>query len=214
MKVVLFVFLFSINIFASGEILCLSKIFDSAKEIAEKASDFKKSVEVLEDLKIIEEEQAKDLKKQSEFLKDVDQSVSVIDYVDNQIETDHTTIETLDALYDASELTDKYFGYSPYEDVYIAYSDATLKTINDALADPSKANEIDSQDAANKLAAHQSAKQIIEQAKTNDFLAKIIMDRQKQHVADIEATAKEEEKSITRSNDSRVFFQKYRRFAR
>ena len=214
MKIILFVFLFSINIFAAGEILWLSKIFDSAKDIAEKASDFKKSVEVLEDLKIIEEEQAKDLKKQSEFLKDVDQSVSVIDYVDNQIETDHTTIETLDALYDASELTDKYFGYSPYEDVYIAYSDATLKTINDALADPSKANEIDSQDAANKLAAHQSAKQIIEQAKTNDFLAKIIMDRQKQHVADIEATAKEEEKSITRSNDSRVFFQKYRRFAR
>ena len=62
----------------------------------------------------------------------------------------------MDALYDASELTDKYFGYSPYEDVYIAYSDATFKTINDPLADPKKANEIDSQDAANKLAAHQS----------------------------------------------------------
>ena len=193
MKIILFVFLFSINIFAAGEVFWLTKIFDSAKDIAEKASDFKKSVEVLEDLKIIEEEQAKDLKKQSEFLKDVDESVSVIDYVDNQIETDHTTIETLDALYDASELTDKYLGYSPYEDVFIAYSDATLKTINDALADPSKANEIDSQDAANKLAAHQSAKKIIEQAKTNDFLAKIIMDRQKQHVADIEATKKEEE---------------------
>ena len=214
MKIILFVFLFSINIFAAGEILWLSKIFDSAKDIAEKASDFKKSVEVLEDLKIIEEEQAEDLKKQSEFLKDVDQSVSVIDYVDNQIETDHTTIETLDALYDASELTDKYFGYSPYEDVYIAYSDATLKTINDALADPKKANEIDSQDAANKLAAHQSAKQIIEQAKTNDLLAKSLANDELQRQANYELNEKIREKQFTRANDSRVFFSKFRRFMR
>jgi hypothetical protein len=214
MKIILFVFLFSINIFAAGEVFWLTKIFDSAKDIAEKASDFKKSVTILEDLKIIEEEQAKDLKKQSEFLKDVDQSVSVIDYVDNQIETDHTTIETLDALYDASELTDKYFGYSPYEDVYIAYSDATLKTINDALADPKKANEIDSQDAANKLAAHQSAKQIIEQAKTNDLLAKSLANDELQRQANYELNEKIREKQFTRANDSRVFFSKFRRFMR
>ena len=103
----------------------------------------------------------------------MDQSDSVIDYIDNQIKVDHDTIDALDALYDASEITDKYFGYSPYEDTYIPYSEATLKTINDALADPKKVKETDSQDAHNKMSAHQSSKIIIEQAKTNDYWEKL-----------------------------------------
>ena len=78
-------------------------------------------------MKLIEQKQSDDLRYQSKFMKDLDQSDSVIDYIDHQVKVDHDTIDTLDTLYDASELTDKYFGYSPYEDTYIPYSDATLQ---------------------------------------------------------------------------------------
>ena len=214
MRVLFVLLLISTHVFAVGEVYWLTKIFNSAKDISDKAGDFRKSVKIAEDLKLIEEQQSDDLRYQSKFMKDVDQSNSVIDYIDNQIKVDHDTIKTLDALYDASELTDKYFGYSPYEDTYIPYSDATLQTINDALADPEKAKEMDSQDAYNKMSAHQSSKMIIEQAKTNDLLGKIVATNEKQHVANINATIEEEQKRITRSNDERVFFSKYRRFMR
>jgi hypothetical protein len=214
MKVLLVLLLISSQVFAVGEVFWLSKIFSSAKDISDKAKDFSKSVKIAEDLKLIEKEQSKDLKYQSQFMKDVDESNSVMDYIDNQIKVDHGTIETLDALYDASELTDKYFGYSPYEDVYIAYSEETLKTINDALEDPNKAKETGSQDAHNKLSSHQLAKIVIEQAKTNDMLGKIVANNEKQHIANINTTKEEEEKRMTRSNDKRVFFSKYRRFMR
>jgi hypothetical protein len=214
MKVCLIVLVISSHVFAVGEVFWLTKIFHSAKEISDKAGDFRKSVKIAEDLKIIESEQSKEMRYQSKFMKDVDQSDSVIDYIDRQVKVDHDTIKTLDALYDASELTDKYFGYSPYEDTYIPYSEATLQTINDALADPEKAKEMDSQDAHNKMSAHQSSKMIIEQAKTNDLLGKIVANNEKQHIANIKATKEEEEKRMNRSNDERVFFSKFRRFAR
>jgi len=214
MRVLLILLLVSTQLFAVGEVFWLTKIFDSAKDISDKAGDFRKSVKISEDLKLIGKEQSKNLRFQSDFMKNVDQSDSVIDYIDNQVKVDHDTIDTLDALYDASELTDKYLGYSPYEDAYIPYSDATLKTINDALEDPEKSKETDSQDAHNKLSAHQNSKIIIEQAKTNDMLGKIVANNEKQHIADINATKEEEEKRITRSNDKRIFFSKYRRFMR
>lgn len=214
MRVLFVLLLISTHVFAVGEVYWLTQIFNSAKDISDKAGDFRKSVKIAEDLKLIEEQQSDDLRYQSEFMKNVDQSNSVIDYIDRQVKVDHDTINTLDALYDASELTDKYFGYSPYEDTYIPYSDATLQTINDALADPEKAKEMDSQDAHNKLSAHQSSKMIIEQAKTNDLLGKIVANNEKQHVANINATKEEEQKRMTRSNDERVFFSKFRRFAR
>ena len=214
MRYLLIIFLISSQIYAAGEILWLGKILTVSKQISEKAGDFRKSVKIAEDLKLIEEEQSKELRYQSKFMRDVDQSDSVIDYIDNQIKVDHDTIDALDALYDASEITDKYFGYSPYEDTYIPYSEATLKTINDALADPKKVKEMDSQDAHNKMSAHQSSKIIIEQAKTNDLLGKIVANNEKQHIANIKATKEEEQKRITRSNDERVFFSKFRRFAR
>ena len=214
MRVLFVLLLISTHIFAVGEVYWLTQIFNSAKDISDKAADFRKSVKIAEDLKLIEEQQSNDLRYQSKFMKDVDQSNSVIDYIDHQVKVDHGTIDTLDTLYDASELTDKYFGYSPYEDTYIPYSDATLQTINDALEDPKKAKEMDSQDAHNKLSSHQSAKMIIEQAKTNDLLGKIVANNEKQHVANINATKEEEQKRMTRSNDERLFFSKYRRFMR
>lgn len=214
MRVCLILLVISSQLYAGMDLFWLTKIFHSAKDISDKAADFRKSVKIAEDLKLIEQKQSDDLRYQSKFMRDVDQSDSVIDYIDHQVKVDHSTIDTLDTLYDASELTDKYFGYSPYEDTYIPYSDATLQTINDALSDPEKAKEMDSQDAYNKMSAHQSSKMIIEQAKTNDLLGKIVANNEKQHVANIKATKEEEEKRMTRSNDERVFFSKFRRFAR
>lgn len=214
MRVLFVLLLISTHVFAVGEVYWLTQIFNSAKDISDKAGDFRKSVKIAEDLKLIEKQQSKELRYQSEFMKNVDQSNSVVDYIDHQVKVDHGTIDALDTLYDASELTDKYFGYSPYEDTYIPYSDATLQTINDALADPEKAKEMDSQDAYNKMSAHQSSKMIIEQAKTNDLLGKIVANNQRQHIANINATKEEEAKRVTRSNDKRVFFSKYRRFMR
>ena len=46
------------------------------------------------------------------------------------------------------------------------------------------------------------------------MLGKIVANNEKQHIADINATKEEEEKRITRSNDKRIFFSKYRRFMR
>jgi hypothetical protein len=212
MKVLLVLLLISSQVFAVGEVFWLSKIFSSAKDISDKAKDFSKSVKIAEDLKLIEKEQSKDLKYQSQFMKDVDESNSVMDYIDDQIKVDHGTIETLDALYDASELTEKYFGYSPYEDVYIPYSEATLKTINDALADPSQ--EVDSQDAHNKMASYQSAKMIIEQAKTNDMIARLVTSEEQNRVLAQEQHSQDIEQNVTRANDNRIFFSKFRRYMR
>ena len=215
MKIIVIILVgLTLNLFAVGELVWLERIFNSAKDIAEKASDFSKSVDIAEDLKLIEQEQSEKLGYQSKFMKDIDESNSVLDYIDNQVKVDHDTIRTLDSIHDASELTDKYFGYSPYEEVYIKYSDQALKTINDALADAEKSGEINSQDAHNKMDAYQNSKIIIEQAKTNDLLAQQLTNQAVQQQLAQEQAEKDRQSIVTRSNDDRIFFRKYRRFMR
>ena len=70
MRYLLIIFLISSQIYAAGEILWLGKILTVSKQISEKAGDFRKSVKIAEDLKLIEEEQSKELRYQSKFMRE------------------------------------------------------------------------------------------------------------------------------------------------